>query len=67
MIQGHLTTKEAADILGLTSSRIRQMIIEGTLKGERVGGKTLLIKQSSIERYQRKKQQNGNGKRKAAW
>lgn len=66
MIQGHLTTQEAADLLGLTSSRIRQMIIDGTLKGERVGGKTLLIRQSSIERYQRKKQQNGNGKRKAA-
>lgn len=67
MIQGHLTTQETADILGLTSSRIRQLIIDGVLKGERVGGKTLLIKQSSVERYQRKKQQrNGNGKRKAA-
>lgn len=67
MIQGHLTTAEAAALLDLTGSRIRQLVIKGDLKGERVGGKTLLIKQSSIERYQRKKQQrNGNGKRKAA-
>lgn len=63
MIQGYLTTSEAAGVLGVTDSRIRQLILEKELKAEKIGGKTLVIRLSSIERYQRRKT---NGKRKAA-
>ena len=63
MIQGYLTTSEAAGLLGVTDGRIRQLVLARKLDGEKIGGKTLVVKQSSIERYQRKKQ---NGKQKVA-
>lgn len=62
MIEGLLTTIEAGRQLGVSDSRIRQLILDGLLKGEKVNANTLLIKQSEIDRFKR----NKNGKRKAA-
>lgn len=64
MIQGYLTTAEAARILNVTNGRVRQLVLSGALKAEKIGGKTLVIKQSSIERHQKKR---ANGTRKVAW
>lgn len=61
MIAKHVTTAEAGAQLGVTDSRIRQLILEGRIEATNVGG-VLLIKQSQIDRYKKSR----NGKRKAA-
>jgi excisionase family DNA binding protein len=64
MIAGYATTSEAAKMLNVVESRIRQLVIAGDLKAVKVGT-SLAIRQSSIDKYKRLK--NGkNGKRKAA-
>jgi len=61
MIAGRVTTTEAGAQLGVTDSRIRQLIIAGRIEAVNIGG-VWLIKQSQIDRYKARK----NGKRKAA-
>ena len=36
-MNGFFTTKQVAEMLGVSSARIRQMIIEGVIKAEKVG------------------------------
>lgn len=61
MIAKHLTTTEAGVQLGVTDSRVRQLILAGRIEATNIGG-VLLIKQSQVDRYKRLK----NGKSKAA-
>lgn len=64
MIAKHVTTAEAGIQLGVTDSRVRQLIIAGHIEATNIGG-VLLIRQSQIDRYKRRKT-NTNGKKKAA-
>ncbi len=55
-VSGLLSVNEAADIIGVDGSRVRQWIGEGRLKAERVGGRWVLresvvLKFAAIERY----------------
>lgn len=43
-----LTTRQAADILGVTASRIRQLVLERKLPAEKAG-RDLLLKSSDVE------------------
>lgn len=43
-----ITTAEAAERLGVTDRRVRQMIEDGLLKGEKVG-RDYLIEEDSLE------------------
>lgn len=61
MIAKHVTTAEAGAQLGVTDSRVRQLILEGRIEATNIGG-VLLIRQSQIDRYRKLK----NGKKKAA-
>lgn len=61
MIAKHVTTTEAGIQLGVTDSRVRQLVLEGRIEATNIGG-VLLIKQSQIDRYKKSK----NGKKKAA-
>ena len=63
MIAGLLTTTEAGRQIGVSDARIRQLVLSGLLKGEKINANTLLIKQAELDRYLRKRK---NGKRKAA-
>jgi excisionase family DNA binding protein len=52
------TTVEAAKILGITASRIRQMILDGDIKAEKKG-RDLLIPKGEIEKAKRRKTKPG--------
>ena len=54
-LEGWITTAEAARTLGLTQRRIRQLIEDGELVGQKVSANLWLVKKSSVEAYQRKK------------
>lgn len=50
VIKGYLTTKEAADQLGVSTARIRRMILDGVIVGAEKGGRDHLIPEKEIER-----------------
>lgn len=45
-----ITTAEAAEILGVSASRVRQFILEGRLESTKVG-RDQLLKQSDVEDF----------------
>lgn len=49
-----LTTKEAAENLGISDARIRQMIIKGTLKAQKFGH-IHLIQEADLEAVRERK------------
>ena len=52
------TTTEAAEILGVSSARIRQMVLAGDIEGEK-RGRDLLIPKSQIEKAKARKTKPG--------
>jgi excisionase family DNA binding protein len=52
------TTGEAAKMLGITSARVRQMILDGDIKAEKKG-RDLLIPKAEIEKAKRRKTKPG--------
>jgi excisionase family DNA binding protein len=46
----HVTTAQAAQIIGCVDSRVRQLLREGALRGERVG-RDWLVDRKSAESY----------------
>lgn len=57
-ISHFLTTKEAAEIIGVNDSRVRQFCLEGRLKPERVGS-MLFFDRRQIERFAAKPRPSG--------
>lgn len=60
-----LNTAQAADVLGVTSIRVRQLIAEGRLKPTRVGSVYLLLR-SDVEAFKKQKRAPGRPKKKPA-
>lgn len=54
MSKGYYTTEEAAGHLGVTVGRVRQMIIDGSLKTERFGRAHMISSGALKEAEQRK-------------
>lgn len=52
------TTTEAAEILGVSAARIRQMVLAGDIEGEKKG-RDLLIPKSAIEKAKARKTKPG--------
>lgn len=52
---GYVTTQEAAKLLNVTDSRVRQMILAGDIKAEKAGSAVSLIRISEIARVRRKR------------
>jgi excisionase family DNA binding protein len=46
-----LTTREAAELAGVTDSYIRRLLIGGTLKGRKLNNWIWLVSQSEVERW----------------
>ena len=51
-----VSTKEAAEILKLTSGRIRQLLLAGALRGRRVG-RTWVIDVRDLAHYQEQRRE----------
>lgn len=68
-MNGFVTTVEAGRQLGVSDSRVRQMVLDGTLSAQKVGNAILLIPSTEVARIKRQrttKQLKRNGRRKAA-
>ncbi len=52
MIQGFLTTKQAAERLNVVPSRVRRMIFDGVIKAEKIG-RDNFIAESEVERLEK--------------
>jgi excisionase family DNA binding protein len=53
--QSYLSTEEAAEVLGLTDGRIRQMLRAGELIGVKLGRRSWAIPSSEIDRVKRRR------------
>lgn len=51
-MKDYITTTQAAELLGVTPSRIRQYHLEGVLVGEKQG-RDLLFKVSAVRKFRR--------------
>ncbi len=49
-MEKHVTTSEAAAVIGCNTSRVRQLLLAGKLRGERVG-RDWLVERKSAEEY----------------
>jgi excisionase family DNA binding protein len=54
-----LTAKEAARALKVTDARIRQLLLEGKIKGHKISNLVWLIPKSEIARYTRERRPPG--------
>lgn len=68
---GYVTAKEAAEMLGVNPSRVRQLVLAGDLPAQKVGDAILIISTADIAKLKKKRtKRNGNGtpsgRRKAA-
>ncbi len=54
-----LTTQEAADLLGVKDSRVRQLILDGTLTAVKKGRHLWLIKASDLKAAEKRKTKPG--------
>ncbi len=53
-----MNTSEAADLLGLSVGRVRQLAIDGKLRGERVGRDWVFVR-SVVEEFARRPRRRG--------
>jgi excisionase family DNA binding protein len=58
MIEVLYTTNEAAELLEITASRVRQMVIDGTIRAEKKG-RDLFIPESEIKAARARKTKPG--------
>lgn len=53
---GYITTKEAADLLGVNASRVRQMVLSGELPAQKVGKAVLIVSTKDVAKLRAKRQ-----------
>ncbi len=58
IVPGYMTTKEAADYLGVKPSRVRQLVIAGVLRSEKIG-QSHLISFIDVQAYRAKRNKAG--------
>lgn len=59
VMEGYLTTTEAAGRLGISTARIRQMILDGVIKGAEKFGRDNVIPEVEIERLEKIDRKSG--------
>ncbi len=64
-MKGYLTTTQTAERLNVSQARVRQMIIEGIIKAEKVG-RDNFIPESEVKRIESLNRKAGRPKKKSA-
>ncbi len=64
-MKGYLTTTQTAERLKVSQTRVRQMIIEGIIKAEKVG-RDNFISESEVKRLESMDRKPGRPKKEAA-
>ena len=62
-MKGYLTTKQTGEKLGITPDRVRQLIIEGTIKAEKFGRDNFIV-ESEVERVKQLNRKPGRPSKK---
>lgn len=57
-----LSVPEAAEFLGITGSRVRQMLSEGSLLGEKLNERAWAVYRDSVEKAARNQRDGGRGR-----
>jgi excisionase family DNA binding protein len=60
--KGFLSVEEAAAILGVTGSRVRQMLREDELRGEKLGVRSWAVYRDSVEKAAKNQVDGGRGR-----
>lgn len=55
----YLTVAEAAELVGITTGRLCQLLRAGVLKGHKAGERTWLIPRKELDRFKAKPQTTG--------
>ncbi len=50
----YLTTKETADMMGVSQAYVRKLIADGRLEGQRVGERVLMVSARSVKALKRR-------------
>ncbi|MFL5662397.1 MAG: helix-turn-helix domain-containing protein [Ktedonobacteraceae bacterium] len=58
-----ITVKEAASILGVDESRIRQLVKGNRLTAQRFGNKMLILNRHEVEKFSKQERKAGRPKR----
>lgn len=58
IVPGRMTTKEAAEYLGIKPSRVRQLVIAGILSSEKIG-QVHLIPFEEVQQYKAERKKAG--------
>lgn len=59
ILKDYITTRQAADLLGIRVDSVHHLIMEGRLDGSMKIGNSWLVPKSSIEQYYRTKAPSG--------
>lgn len=55
ILEKYVNVDDAAAMLGVTVGRIRQLLLAGTLAGEKINNRAWLVEKASIHRHMRGK------------
>jgi len=59
--QTFLSSQEAADALGITDSRVRQMLLAGEMSGQKLGKRMWAIPQAEVDRAKKAREATSQG------
>ena len=61
-IQGFVSVEEAAEMLGCTTARVRQLLGDGTLDGKKFGARVWLVSEETVTKYRDDTKENTRGR-----
>ena len=58
-IDEYVTVKEAADLIGVQESRVRQLLLEGVLVGRKFGQRAWMVRRDSASEFRNNRPRRG--------
>jgi len=66
VLENYLNTSEAANVIGCTDAHVRRMLIEGTMKGKKVSGRSWMVPRKEAERVAARQAPTGRPRKRAS-